>query len=115
MSKVSRLQTYVICYMLLFFFEKSEIKRLPKIPAESDAAKMAILPKLRRCIITSGNWSPNDNVSTNIDIVKPMPPRHATAKSIFHEALLGISPTFNFIAIQLAMVMPIGLPNNNPK
>lgn len=84
-------------------------------PAQREPASTAILPNERRCIITSGANSPNDNVSTKIDIVKPIPPRHATAKSIFHEAPAGSSPTFSFIANQLANVIPTGFPNRSPK
>ncbi len=69
----------------------------------------------RRRAVTSGIWSPNDRVSTKIDIVNPMPPRQATATSIAQEAFAGISPTRSLTAMRLAREIPTGFPRTRPR
>ena len=86
----------------------------PKIPAESDPIRTAILPHERRCSVYCGK-SENERVSTKMLIVNPIPPRHATANSIFHDAFDGIAPIFHLMAMKLASEIPIGLPSSRPK
>ena len=84
----------------------------PRIPAHTEPMRTAILPASLRCWVTAGSMPapPKLSVSTKMDIVKPIPPRQATAKSIGHEALAGISPTLSLIARADAAVIPRGFP-----
>lgn len=82
--------------------------------ADAEAHSTAILPMLRSSVVTATLCSPNERVSTKIDMVNPIPPRQATAASLLHVAPEGISPTFILIANALARVMPKGLPNTSP-
>ena len=91
------------------------MRRLPRIPAEREPTRTAILPSDLRCEVISGVRSVNDRVSTKMDMVNPIPPRQATANNIFHDAPSGIAPIFSLKAIQLATVMPYGLPMSNPR
>lgn len=91
------------------------ISKHPSSAEQSDPMSTAIFPISRSCCVVFSSSSLNDNVSTKIDIVNPIPPKHATANSIFHVELAGISPNFSFIANRLAKVIPIGFPNNKPK
>ena len=69
------------------------IRTLPRMPAQREPIRTATLPISRKRAITSGVWSPNERVSTKMDIVKPIPPRQATAISIGQVDFAGISPT----------------------
>jgi len=63
----------------------------------------------------SGIHSTLSGVVIAMFIVNPIPPRQATAKSIFQPAPSGISASFVFTASQLARKIPSGLPTSNPK
>ena len=84
----------------------------PMMPAEREPNRTAILPAERSVSVALGSSAPNERVSTKMAIVNPMPPRHATANSIFHDAPSGMAPIFNLIAKNDANVIPSGLPNN---
>ena len=47
--------------------------------------------------------------------MKPIPPKQATASSIFHVAPSGMTAIFDLTANQLAAKMPNGLPTSSPK
>ena len=87
----------------------------PMMPAEREPNRTAILPAERSVSVALGSSAPNERVSTKMAIVNPMPPRHATANSIFHDAPSGMAPILNLIAKNDANVIPSGLPNNKPK
>ena len=90
------------------------MRMLPRIPAQREPSRIAILPISLSCDITSGVWSENDSVSTKIDIVNPIPPKHATANSIFQFAPSGMEPTLVLTAMKLARVIPMGLRRRRP-
>lgn len=91
------------------------ISKHPSIAEHSEPMSTAIFPISRSCCVVFSSSSLNDSVSTKIDIVNPIPPKHATANSILHVEFAGISPNFSLMAKKLAEVIPIGLPNNSPK
>ena len=76
--------------------EKRKISTVPNTADANDPIRMAILPRL------TISASAKASVSTKIDMVNPIPPRQATAKSIFQPAPSGISASFVFTASQLA-------------
>src|SRR5574344_2431541 len=88
---------------------------LPTIPAVMEANNIAIFPASLRLDIIWAGASPKERVSTNNDIVNPIPPRQATPNSIFQFELAGVSPNPVLTANQLANVIPSGLPSTNPK
>ena len=73
-------------FIIYFFLLKALMRMLPKMAEQMEPRSTAIFPSDWRWQVTSGVRLENDRVSTKIDIVKPMPPRQATAKSIFQDA-----------------------------
>ena len=72
---------------------------LPSMPEDSDARSTAIFPLALIVSIIEGFNSPNESVSTKMDIVKPIPPRQATAKSIVQFEFAGFSPILHLMAM----------------
>ena len=106
----------VYSYFFLFSIRwNNEMSTEPRIPALSEASRTEILPEERSISVVSGGSSPKESVSTKMAMVKPIPPRQATAKSIFQEAPSGMAPTLLLMAIKEARVMPMGLPSKRPK
>ena len=77
--------------------------------AAAEPIRMAILPR------SMSATSENASESTKSDIVKPMPPKQATASSIRHEAPSGMAASPVFTEIHAARNMPSGLPTTSPK
>lgn len=68
----------------------------PSSAATVEAIRIDILPLLIKSICVAVSKA---RLSTNIDIVKPIPPRQATAKSILQLAPAGRSAIPNLMAI----------------
>ena len=73
-------------FIIYFFLLNALMRMLPNMAEQMEPRSTAIFPSDWRWQVTSGVRLENDRVSTKIDIVKPMPPRQATAKSIFQDA-----------------------------
>ena len=95
--------------MFFRFLAKSTMSTEPSSAAAIEPIRMAILPR------SMSSASVKASESTNSDIVKPMPPRQATARSMRHVAPSGITARRLFTASQLARNMPRGLPISRPK
>ena len=95
-----------------FFFDIKFSRLKPRIPAVRDEIRIAVLLIITNC----SAWAPvNARFVTNIDIVKPIPPRQATPINIFHEVFCGISHSPSLTQIHDNSVMPRGLPTTKPK